>query len=262
MKKILFASLACAALASGSAIAADMRVKAPILKAPPPVVYNWTGCYIGGNVGGGWARTEQLQVAKVTPPIPVVPPNNFGSGDGSAFIGGGQFGCDYQVGGNFVIGVQGKADFGTISSSHAVATAFPGLPVGSFNSSDDTKNMYTATGRIGYLVTPPVLLYVKGGGAWTRTESNIFGNIPFVFLSESASADRSGWTVGGGIEWMFAPGWSIFGEYNYMDFGNLDISYTRGPLASLNSEDVIRTRLTASQALFGVNWRFNMMMGH
>jgi outer membrane immunogenic protein len=103
---------------------------------------------------------------------------------------------------------------------------------------------------------------VKGGGAWTQTDSSIFGNIPTLFLSESASANRSGWTVGGGLEWMFAPGWSIFGEYNYMDFGNLDISYQRGPLAVAGSEDVIRTRLTASQALFGVNWRFNMMMGH
>jgi outer membrane immunogenic protein len=156
-----------------------------------------------------------------------------------------------------VIGVQGKADFGDISSSHAIATAFPGFPVGSFNSFDVTQNMYTATGRAGYLFAPAVLAYVKGGGAWTRTTSNIFGNIPILFLSESASADRSGWTVGGGLEWMFAPGWSVFGEYNYMDFGNLNINYVRGPLAVVGSEDVIRTRLTAQQALVGINFKLN-----
>jgi outer membrane immunogenic protein len=82
MKKLLLAGVVLGAFVA-PAMAADMRVKAPILKAPPPVVYNWTGCYLGGNAGGGWARTEQSQIGKVTPPIAIIPPNDFGTGDGS-----------------------------------------------------------------------------------------------------------------------------------------------------------------------------------
>jgi outer membrane immunogenic protein len=103
-----------------------------------------------------------------------------------------------------------------------------------------------------------VLGYVKGGGAWTRIDHAFYGTAPVNFLSESATdVDRQGWTVGGGLEWMFAPGWSVFGEYNYMDFGSLNSNFVRGPLAVVNSEDVIRNRLTVQTALVGVNYKFN-----
>ena len=92
-----------------------------------------------------------------------------------------------------------------------------------------TRDLYTVTGRVGYLFTPQLLGYVKGGGAWTNTYTEIRGNIPAPFLSESASADRQGYTVGGGLEYQFARGWSVFGEYNYADFGRKDINFTAGP---------------------------------
>ena len=126
-----------------------------------------------------------------------------------------------------------------------------------FYSTNTTKDVFTVTGRVGYLFAPQLLAYVKGGGAWARINHNIYGTVPVNFLSESASVDRSGWTVGGGLEWMFAPGWSVFGEYNYMDFGSLNTNFTRGPLAVVNSEDVIRTRLRIDQFLVGVNYKFN-----
>jgi outer membrane immunogenic protein len=242
-----------------SALAADMPLKAPML-ASPPVVYRWTGCYIGGNVGGGWAKTEHQQIAKVAPPAAIVPPNDFGTSDGSDIIGGGQVGCDYQMG-SWVIGGRGMFDFGHIKSSAVVPTAFPGLPVGSFNSQNTTKDIFTATARLGYLFTPQLLGYVQGGGAWARIDHSFFGAGPPPFLSESAiDINRSGWTVGGGLEWMFLPGWSLFGEFNHMDFGRRDTAYTRGPLAVVGSEDVIRTKLTAQQALVGVNFKFGWPM--
>jgi outer membrane immunogenic protein len=111
-----------------------------------------------------------------------------------------------------------------------------------------------------------VLGYVKGGGAWARIDHNIFGAGPPVFLSESATGiDRQGWTVGGGLEWMFAPGWSVFGEYNYMDFGRKDIGFvsgvTGGGFVTGAPSEVISTRLTAQQALVGVNYKFNWGWG-
>jgi len=246
-----------AMLGVGATSAADLPArytKAPV--AAPVMAYNWTGCYIGGNVGGGFARTEQTQIAKVGGPA-IIPNNNFGNSDGTNVIGGAQIGCDYQFAGNWVVGVQGMFDFGNIRSSHIVPTAFPGFPVGAFISNNRTKDVFTATGRIGYLFAPQVLGYVKGGGAWARIDHEFIGTIPATFLSENAvGIDRQGWTVGGGLEWMFAPGWSVFGEYNYLDFGRKDIAFVPGP-GTAGAADVISTRLTIQQALVGVNYKFN-----
>jgi len=239
-------------LGIGSAFAADLPVPAAYTKAPPITVmtYNWTGCYLGGNAGGGWAKTEQTRIGLVNGTV--LTPQDYGSATGSNFIGGGQIGCDYQFGGNWVVGVQGMFDFGNTNSSH-ILPPFP-----TFASADRTKNMYTATARIGYLFAPQVLAYVKGGGAWTTTDSTV--TIPSAnFLSETALGNtRSGWTIGGGLEWMFAPGWSVFGEYNYMDFGTKNIGYIPGPLTAPGSVgDLLSTRLTAQTALVGVNYKFN-----
>jgi len=251
VKKI---ALAAAALVIGtvSVSAADLAAR-PYTKAPPaPVaVYNWTGCYIGGNVGGGWAKTEQTRVTR----LGVVAVADYGSSEGSDVIGGAQIGCDYQFAGNWVVGVQGMFDFGNIDSSHAL-TAFP-----AFTSVNTTKNIFTVTGRVGYLFAPQVLGYVKGGGAWARVHHDIL--LPGgVGLSEFASGvDRQGWTVGGGVEWMFAPGWSVFAEYNYMDFGRKDIQFTSavtgGGFVAGSPSEVVSTRLTTQQALVGVNYKFN-----
>ena len=256
MNKFALGLVAAVAM-TGSAIAADMApryTKAP--PAPPPVIYNWSGCYIGGNVGGGWERTAQTQVGKIDGTA-IIPNNDFGSSTGSNVIGGGQIGCDYQFASNFVIGIQGMYDFGRISSSHVVPTAFPGFPVGSFQSVNQVRDMWTVTGRVGYLFTPQLLGYVKGGGAWTRVDQAFNGTVPVFFNSENAfGVNRSGWTVGGGLEWMFAPGWSVFGEFNYMDFGNRNIAFVAAP-GTVGLADVVRTRLEVEQFLMGVNYKFN-----
>ena len=213
MKKFTLGMLAAFAM-TGSAVAADMAPR--YAKAPPvPVaVYSWTGCYIGGNVGGG------------------------------------QIGCDYQFAGNWVVGIQGMYDYARINSSHAV-TAFP-----TFTSTVRTKDIYTVTGRVGYLFTPQLLGYVKGGGAWATADYAVY-QPGGVLLSETAyGANRSGWTVGGGLEWMFAPGWSVFGEYNYMDLGRKDIAFVTAPPA-VGNPDILRTKLEVSTALVGVNYKFN-----
>ena len=67
--------------------------------------------------------------------------------------------------------------------------------------------------------------------------------------------NRSGWTVGGGAEWMFSPGWSVFAEYNYMDFGNGIAGYVSGP-GTVGTPNVLNARLTTQTALVGVNYKF------
>jgi outer membrane immunogenic protein len=256
MNKFLTGTIAVIGVAAAvPALAADMAPrysKAPM--APPPIVYNWTGCYIGGNVGGGWARTDQVQVAKVGGPA-IIPNNNFGTSDSNGnFIGGGQIGCDYQFAGNWVVGIQGMFDFGNTNSSNIVPDPRVTAAIGPATTTTRTRDLYTVTGRIGYLFTPQLLGYVKGGGAWTRTYTELRGTPPA--LSESASADRQGYTVGGGLEYMFAPGWSVFGEYNYADFGRKDIVFTPGP-GTIGAASITSTRLDIQTALVGVNYKFN-----
>ena len=102
MRKFLLATAALIAFA-GPAITADMR--APVYKAPPPVVpsWSWTGCFLGGH--GGSVRTKQDWTN-------LTPGGDFfgawlGGHQANSWLGGVQAGCDYQFSGGFVIGIQG-----------------------------------------------------------------------------------------------------------------------------------------------------------
>jgi outer membrane immunogenic protein len=176
-------------------------------------------------------------------------PDNFGGSNGTGFVGGGQVGCDYQAD-RLVVGAQGQFDFGSLHS----ANPSPFFP--STFARVETTATATATVRAGVLVTPQVLAYVKGGGAWAQTDTGIYGTVPHLYLAESASPNRLGWTVGGGLEWMFAPNWSVFGEYNYMDFGTRNVNFVTSPQA-VGIPDVVRTRLKTQTVLAGINYHFN-----
>src|SRR5262245_43766681 len=130
------------------AVAAD--ISRPVYKAPPPLppAYRWTGCYIGGHVGGLWANKEWTLAA----PDPVTP---LGSHNANSWIAGLQGGCDYQFYGGFVIGVQGDYAWTDASGSH-----FDAVDV----VTDQTRirSIGTVTGRIGY-AWDRLLGYVKGG---------------------------------------------------------------------------------------------------
>ena len=100
MKRFLVAGLAFGALIA-PAMAAEMRFKAPVYtKAPPPVaVTSWTGCYVGGSLGGGWAKSDWTYrnvnpYSSIGPSGPIVAPDN--GFDMSSWIAGGQVGCNYE----------------------------------------------------------------------------------------------------------------------------------------------------------------------
>jgi len=221
------------------AFAADMPVKAP-LKAPPLVALSWTGCYLGGNVGGGWADKHY------TDPLALPPAFDLGSHTAEGVIGGGQVGCDYQAG-PWVFGAQGKFDWANLQASH--------LALGDFYETR-IRSYETATGRIGYAFQSNFLLYVKGGGAWI-SEREIKTDLATGLVEGLAKVNRSGWTVGGGAEYLFAPNWSVFAEVNYMDFGTRRTNFTNlevPPIPPTFPLD-IRQRVTAVMA--GINFRFS-----
>jgi outer membrane immunogenic protein len=242
---------------TASVQAADLSAPPVYSKAPPvyPAPPSWSGCYLGGNIGAGADNIHDNGVAFAG--VPFVPPVDYGSSNGIGFIGGGQVGCDYQFTSNWVIGVQGKADFGTISATNPVV-AFPGI-----TASYRLKNTEDVTARIGYAIAPTVLAYAKGGVAFTNVSAASIA--PGAVPGETASFTRTGYTVGGGLEWKFAPGWSVFAEYNYLDFGtkssNLYSTGLADPALGFGAtgalSDTVSLRLRSQEALVGVNYRFD-----
>jgi outer membrane immunogenic protein len=241
--KLAFAAGVLLALgATGAASAADLALKARPVVAPV-MATPWTGCYIGGNIGGGWTRidTTRVQTDLVTPDFA-----NYGRENDSGFVGGGQIGCDFQTG-NLVLGVQGMFDYANINGQHAL-TDFP-----AFSESNNLRSIITGTGRFGWLFAPTVLTYGKVGAAWLNNRNQVF--TPGGALIESSSFTVPGMTVGAGIEWMFAPNWSVFAEYNYMWF--LDDTATHmNPNPGFIGE-TLNVSQRAQTALVGVNYKFH-----
>jgi outer membrane immunogenic protein len=234
MKKFLLGGVALAAMLVGPAMAADMPVKAPVYKAPPPVVFNWSGCYIGGNVGGKWARTDDRVTIADVPGNPGVT-SVFPSESSSTLIGGGQIGCNWQAAGsNWVFGVEGDADAQRWTRTRVQAVTRPPLVVGdTFDIRSDWQG--SVRGRIGY-AWDRTMLYATGGVAFT--EVKVGANFPIfvgavVFPATVASDSKTlvGATLGGGLEHAITSNWSLGVEGRYSWYGTQ--TYNSGLLAAL-----------------------------
>jgi outer membrane immunogenic protein len=235
--------------AAGAASAADLAVKARPMVAPNP--YNWTGCYVGGNVGGGWSRmhTVRDQIDTI-PPTPAF--FDYGNETDSGFLGGGQFGCDFQTT-NWVFGVEFEGDFGSVKGSHSNIVGLPG-----FSEANNLQQVYLITGRIGYLWTPQLLGYLKVGAAYLENKNSIYSAGGALF--ESARFTDPGITAGIGFEYMFAPSWSVFAEANFIwsEDDNAAHDFRPSPAALAgNPGEVINDRQRTLTALVGVNYKFH-----
>jgi outer membrane immunogenic protein len=242
MKWVFAAGVFLGLGATGAASAADMAVKArPVA---PPIMYNWQGCYIGGNLGAGWSKMDTTQVGDDALG-PVF--NDYGREKDSAFIGGAQAGCDFMAGNNLVFGVQGMGDFGSISGRHSL----PSFPT--FSETNNLNDIISATGRIGYLWTPQLLGYGKVGVAYLHDKNTVYlpSGAPFV----SSTFTLPAMTAGVGFEWMFTPNWSVFAEWNYYWIED-DAAQHFTPAPGFVGE-TLNTRQRVQTALVGVNYKFH-----
>lgn len=235
--------IATAISLTGSALAADLPVKAP------PPFWSWTGCYAGLNVGLGWSKIGMADGAG----------NSLDIGNGSGAAGGGQVGCDYQLSKSWVIGVEGEFD-ATKFEGNALDPVSGIDPIGGKIFSN-TKIPWTSTvtGRLGYAIEPITLLYVRGGAAFTRDELNEFSNVNPNFAPLGNLRDsRTGWTIGGGIEHKFAYV-TAFAEYNYLQFGTATTTTTI--LTPFGFAPGIKASETVHEVLFGVNFHLSGLGG-
>jgi outer membrane immunogenic protein len=216
MKKLSLGLVAAGALIAGPVMAADLRM--PVKAPPAPVVpaYNWTGFYIGGEFGGGWA-SETVTVVTQTSATPGFPVGFSSSRDLSGFLGGINAGFNYQID-QFVVGIDGDYTWADLTGSSSSVSPTTGDVA---THSDKINWIATVTGRLGVVFNNDWLLYGKAGWAWAGWQDNTstFNPTQTTLLNTlNSSATREGWTAGVGLEWGFAPGWSAKVEYDYIGF--------------------------------------------
>ena len=294
MKKILLAAVSLSALA-GSAFAADLPSrKEAILPPPPPPM--WTGMYAGLNAGYNWGvntnsysqnwGTPSAQLPGYTPTAPIAM-DGVASMTQSGFIGGAQFGYNYQYGSSIVLGVetdiQGTNTRGSGRTSGAVndgpvtigAITASGSTVGATAIQGGVDYLGTIRGRIVYLWSPTLLVYGTGGFAYGGAYANVVQTAASAGSRQVSVATPvagsalwigggqqnqllTGWTAGAGLEWMFMPNWSLKGEALYWDLGRMNVN----TISYLSTGDTLgwgRTNVNYSgvMARAGVNYHFN-----
>ena len=213
MKTFLLAGAALVAISLVPTMAADLGAR-PVYKAPVAAMpaENWTGFYIGGQVGYQWNADDQSV-----------------SADG--VVGGGHAGFNWQFG-QWVLGAEGDFEGSGVKGDGTIpATA----PVGPGTYSIDQNWQASLRGRLGW-TWDRFMIYATGGGAW--------GNFDAVATNTGGVSERwkdtlSGWTVGAGAEWGLWDNWTSRIEYRYTDFKSFDgTSSVISPGSSFGTDDL------------------------
>jgi outer membrane immunogenic protein len=263
---VLTTAIVGAILGTGSAYAADLPVKAPVAVAPSP---SWAGFYIGGNAGAGSAEGSYT----------LAPGGCFLTGCGAGgvaanplrtfkednlntfFVGGAQAGYNWQAG-NFVYGLEGDINYNGWNNNTAIIYTLAAPLVGTFTTAVNTRLDWfgTVRGRLGVAASPTILIFGTGGLAYGQVKSSTLGAFSAAgdTYAGTASNTRAGWTAGGGIEWMFAPSWSLKWEYLYIDLGKLN--YTDrciSPAGCTAPAYATSVQFREQVARVGINYHFN-----
>jgi outer membrane immunogenic protein len=252
MKKFLLATVGLVALGFlAPASAADLAAR-PYTKAPPPMLpalYDWSGFYIGANGGWGSSRKCWDLVSNVFTPGGLVTfptPVAEGCHDASGGTVGGQIGYRWQAS-SWVFGLEAQGNWADFRGSNR--SLFP--PLSGFTNQSRVEAFGLFTGQVGYAWNN-VLVYVKGGGAVTDDRYNTF-TIPAGGLEDSARETRWGGTVGVGLEYGFAPNWSVAVEYDHLFMGTRNATFTT-PAGLFSATDRIRQDVDLVTARINFRW--------
>jgi outer membrane immunogenic protein len=295
MRTILSTGIGALALAAAMqpAAAADLAVRAPVYKAPPPIVavYNWTGFYIGGNVGYSWGRANtdlagsaRVQVFRTAGPDLVFDSGPIGAGlnntsNVDGWIGGFQAGYNVQQGSwlwGIEADIQASGERGDQFLSFVIPAFVPGggaagaTPATAVTIGAEHKLTWFGTlrGRLGVLPSERVLLYVTGGLAYGELESNYLVTLGGVgSVAVGSKTTKAGYVVGAGVEGALWGNWTAKAEYLYMDLGTFDVAGASAATNQLNTPSVgfntvttfnasASTRFTDHIFRVGLNYHF------
>jgi outer membrane immunogenic protein len=279
-------------------VAGAMAVGTTVTSADEPA-WRWGGLYLGGQLGGQWGETTWTATSLRDPPGVVQPgwsslgidassPKDY---DLSAARIGIYLGYNWLFSPRWVGGVE--FDFGHANRTTTAegfpgcgitCNAFEGIPLGSLAAGGDVTSVHmdwdaSVRVRLGYLVTPDLLLYATGGLAWQRigatgtcgdwhTSNYCFGPGPAFGQPNPASVTQSttqtGWTAGAGLEWHIFGNWVARGEYRYANFGTWNTVFPFGPSVNpftgeSGDSNIYRFGLKAEThiATFGLAYKFD-----
>lgn len=235
MKKILLSTV-CALSLSATAFAADLPRKAAPMMMEPAI--NWTGFYIGGNLGGGstvkrWEYFDFLA-------------NDFfleGRHSATGALGGGQIGYRWQSG-NWVFGLEAQGNWSNMRGDN-VSTQFFAVNETKVNS----LGMFT--GQIG-MTWYDALIYVKGGALVADEHYRMTDSISGAFFA-ARNETRWGSTVGVGLEYAFTPNWSAGIEYNHGFLGTRTLDFYDAGGFAVQTE---RIRQDLDMVTLRLNYKF------
>jgi outer membrane immunogenic protein len=266
------------ALMMAPAWSADLPLKAP--SAAPPT-YSWAGFYLGGNIGGGWGRSNtdpslvggngftvvQSDLGSISPHL-----------DGA--LGGAEAGYNWQMK-SVVFGLETDIQAtGQRGSSQLADTLFrqnlciapcvppPPTPVnGTFNYSDRLPWFGTLRGRLGFTPAERWLVFATGGLAYGKIESDATMNVPAgaclapcvlppSTAGGSFSHTKTGWVVGGGVEAALGGNWTGKLEYLHIDLGDTTDTFTAALTTPFAGTYTINSHMTDDIVRAGLNYRF------
>jgi outer membrane immunogenic protein len=270
MKKLAIALTALAAF-TAPALAADIARRAPPPVAPAPIAYapSWTGFWISGGFGYGFADFDH-SVTSAAVPFPTTFDIGHDNG-GRGWLGKVGVGYDFQgwPWSNIVIGAFVDGQWSEIKGDYSFncPTGCLGNPTGQIG---QIKNdwSWAAGGRIGYVALPGLLAYVNGG--WTEANLKQVNYVDAALGTATGLVRPServdGWFIGGGTEYAlnWIPGLFLKNEYRFADYG--DHSTTQvctgavvtgcGPAGSLHSIDNnhLRVQTITTELVYRFNW--------
>jgi outer membrane immunogenic protein len=257
MKKFLLGTVGLVALGfAAPASAADLAAR-PYTKAPPPMVaayYDWSGFYVGLN--GGWGTSRKCWDLASNAFIPggvvttFTPPVADGCHDASGGTAGGQIGYRWQAS-SWVFGLEAQGNWADFKGSNTSLFFTPTLLTPGFSNQSRIDAFGLFTGQVGYAWNN-VLLYVKGGAAVTDDRYTTF-TIPAGLLVDTARETRWGGTVGAGLEYAFAPSWSIGVEYDHLFMGTRNVTFTT-PTGLFSATDRVRQDVDLVTARVNYRW--------
>ena len=239
--------------AGSAALAADLpppmaappRAPATYIPAPVPY-YNWSGFYIGGNLGAAFTSSSTLSDSQLS---------GITSTTSGSFLGGGQVGVNWEFGPGVVIGAE--ADFDWLpNTKNTVTLTGTGANAGSTATANiNSRWMTLVDARLGY-AWDRLLVYGKGGGAFVGANNSSLTVSPGGgVLPLSGPANNMGWNVGVGLEYAFWGGWSAKAEYDYVSLNNATFT-AAGTGGAFNQDVISANNRVINLVLVGINYKF------
>ena len=252
MKKLIIIGLSFIALSdAGSALAADVAVEPiyPSYGIALPVAYNWTGFYIGINLGGHFAKDEIGTTSFDFPGSGVIDTTSATSLAPNGILAGMQIGYNWQVG-RILLGIELDGDWLGGSASRTLSFGPPLNPVDVMTNSSKTQFLTTVRPRVG-VVLDRWLIYATGGLAFETFITN--DTFTFPRATDLTSVDkrttRTGETIGGGVEYAVLDSWTLKLEYLYVTFGSFDTDILSEPIT-------VHHHYVDNLVRLGLNYRF------